>query len=266
MANPAGTPIWYELLTPDPDAAQDFYTHVVGWTIAPSNHPGMDYRIISAPDGVPVAGLLKQPDGMTAGPVWLSYLAVADVDAAVDAIERAGGATHMPAMTIDGVGRMALVADPQGATLYVMRGESAEDSLAFRQAEEATPGHAVWNELSARDPEAALDFYASAFGWRQDGAMPMGELGDYRFVSCGTTRLGAIMGEVPNGRIGWQYYFMVPDIDAAEQRLASAGGKTIQGPDQIPGGSFALVCEDPHGARFGLVGSGGASRRKEDPI
>ncbi|MEF2551706.1 VOC family protein [Aurantimonas sp. A2-1-M11] len=254
MANAAGTPIWYELLTPDPDAAQEFYAEVIGWSFAPSGHPGMDYRIISAPDGMPVAGLMKQQDGMETDAAWVGYLAVADVDAAVDTVEKAGGATHMPATAIDGVGRMAMLADPHGAIFYVMRGESSEESHAFQQADEAMPGHAVWNELSAKDPEAALAFYSTVFGWHQEGAMPMGELGDYRFLTCGTVRFGALMGEAPGGRLGWQYYFMVPDIDAAHRRLSSARGKAIHGPDEIPGGAFSMVCEDPHGARFGMVG------------
>ena len=254
MTNSAGTPIWYELLTPDPDAAQAFYADVVGWTIARGDYPGMDYRIISAPDGTRIAGLMKQPDGMKAGPTWLNYIAVEDVDAAAASVEKAGGAVHMPATTLDGVGRMAMVADPQGAAFYVMRGESDQESHSFQQGDKATPGHAVWNELSAKDPEAALAFYAEQFGWRQEGAMPMGDLGDYRFLYSGPTNLGAVMGDVPCGRPGWQFYFMVPDIDVAHQRLTSAGGKPIQGPDQIPGGSYSLVCEDPQGARFGMVG------------
>ena len=44
MANPHGSFIWYELMTPDPDAAKRFYTKVVGWTIARQPMPG-DMRL-----------------------------------------------------------------------------------------------------------------------------------------------------------------------------------------------------------------------------
>ena len=44
------------------------------------------------------------------------------------------------------------------------------------------------------------------------------------------------------------------DIDEAVDRLRQAGGRAVQGPDEIPGDCFALVAEDDRGARFGLVG------------
>ncbi len=135
-----------------------------------------------------------------------------------------------------------------------MRGASDAESQAFTTSDEATPGHAVWNELTAADPEAAIAFYADLFGWRQDGAMPMDGLGDYRFLHSSSTCLGAVMGRTPNGRDGWQFYFLVPQIDAAVERLIARGGTMIQGPDEIPGGGFSLVAKDPQGARFGLVG------------
>jgi predicted enzyme related to lactoylglutathione lyase len=157
-------------------------------------------------------------------------------------------------MTMEGVGRMAIVADPQGVPFYVMRGASDEESHAFVQGDKASPGHAVWNELTTPDPEAAITFYGDRFGWRQDGAMSMGDLGDYRFLHSGSDCIGAAMGRPPGGRDGWQFYFLVAELDAATERLRVGGGKVIQGPDEIPGGSFSLVAEDPQGARFGLVG------------
>src|SRR3546814_15653764 len=54
-----------------------------------------------------------------ARPGWMGYLEVADVDAAVAAIEADGGAVHMPATDLP-VGRIAMVSDPQGAVFYVM--------------------------------------------------------------------------------------------------------------------------------------------------
>lgn len=248
--------IWYELLSTDPDAAQRFYGEVVGWACA-RKEGEKDYRILSAPDGDAIAGLMKSPEGM--GGMWLAYLFVADVDASVKAIAEAGGRVHMPATDMPGVGRMAMVAGPDGACFYVMRPIPPEDpdakSRAFLDAKEATPGHVVWNELSAEDPKAASGFYEAQFGWGQEGAMPMGDLGDYLFLQSGATPIGAAMGRVPNGRDGWQFYFMVDEIDAATARLREAGGTVIQEPHEIPGGSFSVVAEDPQGVRFGLVGA-----------
>ncbi|TKD53296.1 VOC family protein [Sphingomonas baiyangensis] len=255
MANAQGIPVWYEHLAVDADAAQAFYTHVAGWQAADSGMAGMDYRLFSAPDGAAVAGLMPLPPGMEGGPVWLTYFGVDDVDATAAAITAQGGAIHMPPTTMPGVGRMAMATDPQGHAFYIMRGESDEDSSAFVAAEQATPGHGVWNELTAADQDAAIGFYGAVLGLRHEGAMPMGPLGDYKFVHAGDICIGATMNVFKGGRRGWQPYFMVDDIDAAVTRIGEAGGRMVQGPDQIPGGDYALVAEDGAGVRFGLVGA-----------
>ncbi|GAA0732833.1 VOC family protein [Sphingomonas japonica] len=254
MANPHGTPVWYEYLADDADAAQRFYADVLGLDATDSGMPGIDYRLLAAPDGAQVAGLMKRPDGMGDGPVWLTYIGVDDVDAAAAKITEQGGAIHMPPTTMPGVGRMAMATDPQGHAFYIMRGEGDQDSTSFRSSDQASPGHVVWNELTAQDQDAALAFYADLFGWRHEGAMPMGPLGDYKFVHVGRICLGATMNSFPGARPGWQPYFMVSDIDAGAARLTVGGGTIVQGPDQIPGGDYSVVAQDPYGARFGLVG------------
>ncbi len=252
MANPHGTPIWYEYLGRDIATAQAFYAEVVGWRIVPSGMPGMDYRLLTAPDGDQVGGMMAPPGDPPAG--WFGYVGVDDVDATVAAIEAAGGSVAMPAMTIEGVGRLAMVADPQGAVFYVMRGASDESSRSFTGPQNAAPGHFVWNELIATDQDAAMAFYAQIFGWRHEGAMPMGPMGDYKFIQAGALAIGASMNAPPGEQRGWRSYTMVDDIDAAVGRLTRAGGTVIQGPDLVPGNIYALFATDPLGALFGLVG------------
>lgn len=255
MPNVHGTPIWYELLTSDQDAAQKFYAEVLGWTVAKPEMgpPGIDYRVGSAEDG-PVGGLMSMPDGAPMPPTWLIYFGVDDVDAAVEKAQGLGAVVHMPPMEIPDVGRMAFLADPQGVVFYVMRGSSNEESHAFQDGMTALPGHGVWNELTAPDQGAAVAFYGELLGLRQDGAMPMGELRDYAFWFAGETRIGAVMPQPPGAPAGWFVYFSVDDIDAAHRRLEAAGGKALHGPSEVPGGVFAIGSADPQGARFGLVG------------
>ena len=122
MANHHGDFIWYELMTTDADAAHAFYEPVVGWRIEAKPSGSIDYRMITASEGN-VAGLLPLTAEMTAGgarPAWVGYILVDDVDKMVESIEHGGGKVHMPAMTMDGIGRMAMVADPQGARFYIM--------------------------------------------------------------------------------------------------------------------------------------------------
>ncbi|MDX1563594.1 MAG: VOC family protein, partial [Gammaproteobacteria bacterium] len=133
MPDPKGAFTWYELLTTDADAAQAFYTDVVGWKIGDSGMPGMDYRFVHAGD-TPVGGLMQLSDEMLAGgarPIWLGYVEAGNVDAAIDRIEAAGGKTLVPATDIPDVGRFAMLADPQGVLLYIMQSTSRETSRAF---------------------------------------------------------------------------------------------------------------------------------------
>jgi predicted enzyme related to lactoylglutathione lyase len=257
LANPHGTPIWYEYLARDADQAQAFYVEVNGCRVDGSGMPGLDYRILTAPDGSKVGGLTALPPGAPMRPGWIGYFGVDDVDATVAQLEATGGRVHMPATTMEGIGRMAMVADPQGAAFYVMRGASDAESTSFRQSHNASPGHVVWNELLAPDQDASMAFYGSLFGWRHDGGMPIGPLGDYKFVHAGPVCLGASMKTPPGEASGWRFYVLVPDIDAGADRVRQAGGSVLQGPDPIPGGGCSLLAEDPFGARFGLVGPRG---------
>jgi uncharacterized protein len=257
MTNPHGDFIWYELLTSDADAAQDFYGNLLGWTFDDSGQTGMDYRIFNA-GSASVGGVMPISADMAAGgarPLWLGYIGVDDVDASVIAIGKAGGTILMPADDIPGVGRIAMVADGQGAPFYIMRGESDQNSSSFA-AYAPRNGHCAWNELASDNPDAAVRFYTGLFGWRQEGEMDMGSLGNYRFFHHGAGMIGAVMTKMPDMPVSlWSYYFRVPDIDAAIVTINAGGGTMLRGPDEIPGGDFSINAMDPQGAAFALVGS-----------
>ena len=257
MANPDGTPVWYELVTSDPDDAANFYGAVMGWktgSFGGGEAAGADdYRIFNAADGA-AAGLMKMPDGAPMRPGWVAYFGVADVDAKVTQVTTLGGSVHMPANDLPGVGRMAMVGDPQGAPFYLMRGDSPEDSGAFGP---KAVGHCSWNELHTTDQKAALGFYGSLLGWTTSGAMPMGAMGDYTFVT-GTdgVPLGAMMDKTTKGPADWVFYFRLEDIDAAKEAIESNGGIVREGPHEVPGGGHIIVASDPQGAAVGFVAGG----------
>jgi hypothetical protein len=260
MTNQHGTPIWYELITSDVAAAEAFYGHVIGWTIADSGVPNMDYRIVTAEDSEAVAGMMARPAEMPAPPLWLFYLGVDDVDAAVEKIQAAGGSLHMPAMDVPTVGRMAMVADPQGAPFYVMRGASDEATTAYGR---MSIGHGSWHELITTDPAGAIAFYGGQFGYAKEGAMPMGPDAEYAFLKHGEGIIGAVMPtgsmedgcwrQDPEGKPSWHFYFRVADIDSARERVLAGGGQVVHGPMEVPGGEWAMNCVDPQGIAFGLV-------------
>lgn len=254
-SNKPGDYIWYELLTTDLGAAQDFYASVLDWKYMDSGQPDMDYRIVMAGENG-VGGMMQITRDMAdhgARPTWLGYLAVEDVDETLGEITKRGGATLMQPMDIPMVGRIAMVADPQGAPFYVMKPQGCGKSRAFAD-DGPRPGHCAWNELYTSDQAAAWDFYGALFGWQQDGEMDMGPMGKYQFIRHG----GMIGAMTPtSGEMGaprWNQYFRVPNIDRAKAAVEQGGGQVLHGPIEIPGGEFAMNCMDPQGAHFGLVG------------
>ena len=263
MVNPHGTPIWYELVSQDADAARAFYESVLGWRIDDRPTGEMDYRMIAVPGGDNVgglAGLGPTTPAAAATPGWRFYLGVDDVDEAAARVVAAGGGIAIPPFDLPGIGRMALVSDPGGTTFFVMRGASDEDSTAF---DRTGMGKCNWNELASPDHAAANAFYAAVFGWTYPDKMTMpGDLGDYVFVQVADETIGATMpaGAGPAGAggapAGWRFYFRAPDIDAAADAVRARGGVVHMGPQEVPGGERIIVASDPHGAMFGVVGPG----------
>jgi len=254
-----GAFIWYELITPDPDGAKSFYDAVVGWTIEPRPSGDLDYRMIGRADGGNAGGVMRLTDEMAshgARPTWLGYLYADDVDSTVAAIEADGGKALMPAFDVPDIGRIALVADPQGAPFYVMkpipsRDRPDEASDAFSP---DRPGRVSWNELSTSDPVAARTFYADRFGWEMGEFMDMGERGEYRFIDRQGSRIGALCGGMPGQQPKWRYYFRVASVSAAKDAAEKGGGTIIMGPMEVPGGDNIVIGTDPQGAEFALVG------------
>ena len=257
---PRGDFIWYELLTSDIAGAKRFYDAVVGWNIQDKSDFPNDYRMIGRSDGKFAGGAMQLSEESKehgARPCWLGYILVPDVDASVASISAEGGQVHMPAFDIPGVGRVAMVTDPQGAPFYIMKPQPPEgDPDAKSDVFSPTEAQRVrWNELSTTDQDGAIDFYKRQFGWNQEGAMPMGEMGDYRFIQANGVNIGAIMRKPPQRPVSaWSYYIGVDDIDRAIQAITEGGGQVLNGPNEIPGGEFALNAMDPQGAAFGIVG------------
>lgn len=257
MTNPAGSFIWYELMTPDPDGAKAFYDAVVGWDVEAQSAGDIDYRMITIPGGANAGGVLHLTDEMKAHgarPTWLGYLNVDDIDATLHSVEQAGGKTLMPAHDVAEVGRFAMIADPQGAPIYIMKPnppanqpDATSDVFSVDQ-----PKHVRWNELATSDPAAAIAVYRDHFGWDQQGEMDMGPMGKYQFLQHGGVAIGAVMPTATASH--WRYYIGVDDIDRAIAAIAAGGGKLVEGPHQIPGGEYSLHATDPQQVGFGLVG------------
>jgi hypothetical protein len=257
--NPTGDFIWYELMTPNAEGAKAFYDDVVGWSFGEAVAEYNGYRMINTRDGGIAGGVLSLNAEMEqhgARPTWLGYIHSSDVDAQIASIEEAGGKALMPATDIPNVGRIALVADQQGAPFYVMKpippaGRENEPSTVFSPGDQ---GRCGWNELSTSDPASARKFYENQFKWSTDNFMDMGEHGEYRFIELEGLTIGAIAGSSADQPPHWRFYFRVPSISAAKETAERNGGKILIGPMEVPGGDHIVVGMDPQGAEFALVG------------
>ncbi|MBX3575806.1 MAG: VOC family protein [Rhizobiaceae bacterium] len=242
---------WHELMTSDPKGAEAFYAKVVGWRPEAFPGAGMPYTVVHAGDRG-VGGIMGIPPGADGMPsMWVGYIYVKDVDAAAGALSKAGGAVKQPPQDIPGVGRFAVVTDPQGATFMLMAPMGPDQP----PLDGMTPGHVGWNELMTTDWKAAFAFYSGQFGWTKDQEVDMGpEYGTYLTMKTGGPAGAGMMNKMPGMPVAaWGFYFAVEGIDAAAARVKSAGGTVVMGPMQVPGGQWTLNAQDPQGAHFGLV-------------
>jgi predicted enzyme related to lactoylglutathione lyase len=233
--------IWCELMTTDTKAAAGFYSSVIGWTTKemPMEDLPSPYTIFEA-DGRGVAGMMTFPaelEGQGIPPNWTGYVCVDDVDQSAKDFEANGGQIRRPPEDIPTIGRFAVVADPHGAVLCIMTPLPMEGDSGW-EPEMGTPGHIGWHELMAGNMEEAFAFYSKVFAehGKQIGGMM-------------TKPAGVPM-------CYWGYYFNVPAIDSAIERVNAGGGKVIVGPMEVPGGSWIINATDPQGAYFCLVAPG----------
>jgi predicted enzyme related to lactoylglutathione lyase len=257
MPAPLGSFVWYEYMASDAKAAADFYAAVVGWTASAGDMTDFPYTLLSAGPRA-VAGLMGLPEEarrMGARPGWLGYVGVPDVDAFAAKIAAAGGAIHRPAADIPGVGRFAVVGDPHGAPFVIFKGEPAADPRPPLAPD--APGNVGWRELRAGGLDAAFAFYSGLFGWKKTQAMDMGPMGAYQVIEIGGGQGGGMMAKPAETPAPfWLYYFNVDAIDAAAERVKSAGGRLVSGPHEVPGGGWVVRALDPQRAMFALLAPG----------
>ena len=250
---PASRFVWHELMTTDVAAAAAFYPAVVGWRAQDSGMPGVDYTLMMV-GPAQVAGMMATPEALRAAgapSTWSGYVAVGDVDAAEARVIQFGGKVLNPAQDIPGVGRFAVVADPQGASFMLFKPLRDEPPpLPPRDA----PGTVGWNELRAIDGTAVFEFYATLFGWTKGETLDMGAMGPYQLFEIDGVPSGAIMTRESEAAMpSWRYYFRVDSIGAAALRVETQGGEVTMGPHEVPGGTWVLHARDPQGALFALM-------------
>jgi uncharacterized protein len=241
VATRVGTFVWHEQVSDDPKRAEQFYTQLFGWGTEVFQPGEVDYTMISS-GGQTHGGFSKAMEGAPP-PHWLGHIRVENVDETIKKAKSAGGSAAAGPFEMPEVGRMAIIADPQGAFVgvYEPQGDGSESAGIF-----------VWDELGTTDVDGAQRFYEHVFGWT---TQDMGEeYGGYRIFHRGETQIGGLM-QNPDASIpaGWTPYVAADDPDATCEKAKGLGAEIVVEPMDVPNvGRFGIL-KDPQGAVFGVI-------------
>ncbi len=236
--------VWHDLITPNQGGAHDFYSTAFGWK-SEGRKGVAPYGAFTAASGQ-VGDTLELKD---VAPHWLAYVAVDDVDAAVErAIQHGATVQTQPLSNPDG-SRVATLIDPHGAP-FGLHASSVEDE----PSSSADYGQVSWHELVTNvDPREAFDWYAGLTGWDKLAEHEMGPMGLYLIFGRNGAQLGGMFDQRKMGREGpayWLGYIRVKDLDGTVTAVRGGRGSLLAGPMEIPGGDRIAQFRDPYGAFF----------------
>jgi hypothetical protein len=240
---PAGVPCWVDNLVPDPTAATEFYGELFGWEF---DGPGPGDYYVAKVRGRDVAGVGQAPPGVSPG--WNTYVSVASADDTARAADR----VIVDPFDVLPAGRLAAIADPDGAVIGVWE---PADRLGCQLVNEAA-AYAM-SALHTGDTDAAARFYHDLFGWESEQFAP----------GISLFRLPGYVGGEPaqpvprdviavmaqdDGPPRWSVDFWVTDADDLAARAPDLGGSVVVPPfDSIP--TRQAVVADPFGAVFSVT-------------
>ena len=263
-----GVPCWIDTTQPDAEAAVAFYRELFGWELENVMPPdALRPYFIGRIRGGDVAAVTSIPEGSPREAAWRTYVWVEDADETAAKVRAASGTVLMEPADIGESGRMAVLADPEGAAFIAWQAREHRGAAIVNE-------HASlnFNDLHVRDVERAKAFYGAVFGWEaievgSGHAWALPAYGDFLEQRRPGTREGmAAMGaparfeevvasvvllpdDQPDARARWSLTFAVDDADAIAARAAELGGRVVVAPFDAPWVRMAVI-SDPQGATF----------------
>jgi hypothetical protein len=263
-----GVPCWVDTPQPDPEGALPFYGGLFGWEFEDMMPEGSDQKYFAARiKGGDVAAVGSVPPGSPPLAVWNTYIWVDSADDAAAKARAAGGAVLAEPFDVLEAGRMAVLADPEGAAFNVWEAKAHKGAQVVNE-----HGSLNFNGLATRDVDAAKAFYSAVFGW-DVLTLPAGLMwtlpgyGDHLEESSPGLREQMAAMNAPDGFIDvvaalrliadddtdtpphWSVTFGVDDVAAVAAQAGELGGEVVEGPVDVPWARMAVI-KDPAGAIF----------------
>jgi predicted enzyme related to lactoylglutathione lyase len=264
-----GVPCWVDTSQPDPEAAVAFYRGLFGWEFEDMMPPGSDGRyFVARLRGGDVAAVGSIPAGAPQMASWNTYVWVVRADETASKVVEAGGKALMEPFDVMDAGRMAVIADPEGAAFCVWEARQHRGAQIVNE-----PGSLNFNGLNTRDAAGAKRFYGSVFGWQTlgpEGGFEMWTLPGYgehleegdpemrkRIADVGAppgfedvvASLNPISEDQPDVPAHWAVTFAVDDADAVAAKTEELGGTVVVAPFDAPWVRMTVIT-DPQGATF----------------
>jgi uncharacterized protein len=120
---------WNELGTNDTQKAGQFYSNLLGWTRQDFSGSPIEYTMFQNGDRSAGGMYRITPEMGPIPPHWLAYFAVDDCDAKVQKATELGANVMKPADDIPGIGRFAILTDPQGAAFAIIKLDRADPMI-----------------------------------------------------------------------------------------------------------------------------------------
>jgi predicted enzyme related to lactoylglutathione lyase len=283
-----GVPCWIDTSQPDPAAARDFYASLFGWEFEDVMPPESESRyFIGRIRGGDVAAVGSIPEGAPPMALWNTYIWVDSADETAAKAADAGGKVLREAFDVMDAGRMAVLADTEGAAFMVWQAKQHKGARVVNE-----HGALNFNGLNTRDVEGAKAFYGAVFGW-QTLALPGGvemwtlpgygdhlekltpglrkqvaEVGGPAGFEDVVASINPIGDDQPDVPAHWGVTFGTDDADATAAKATELGGNVVVPPFDAPW-VRSTVLTDPQGAMFiankfvpenkSLAGEGGAA-------
>jgi len=123
IAGVEGTLCWADLNTPDATRARKFYTEMFGWKITDDTDDDPPSGYVHIQNGEEFIGGIPpvRPGNSRTPPHWLPYFQVTNCDTSAAKARQLGAKFYLEPMTMENVGRFAVVADPQGAVFAIFQ-------------------------------------------------------------------------------------------------------------------------------------------------